>query len=48
MFNKIFLILILILSFSIYSCGKKDLEYEPQNKADPYKLYEEAFISFEE
>ena len=45
MFQKF--LLIFILSFFIYSCGKKDLEYEPQNKADPYKLYEEAFDSFE-
>ena len=44
MFQKFLLIFILSLFF--YSCGKENLEYEPQNKVDPYKLYEEAFNSF--
>ncbi len=45
MFQKIFLILILV--FSLNSCGKKDLPYEPKSKVDPYELYKEGFDLFE-
>jgi len=45
MLKKIFLILILV--FSLNSCSKKDVEYEPKDKVNPYKLYEEGFKEFE-
>ena len=46
MLKNIFLILILILSFN--SCSKKEVEYEPKDKVDPYQLYKEGFEAFEE
>ena len=45
MFQKIFLILILVVSFN--SCSKKDAEYEPKEKVNPYTLYEEGLKLFE-
>ena len=39
--------LILILVFSLNSCSKKDFEYEPKDKANPYILYQEGFELFE-
>ena len=45
MLQKIFLIFILVLSLN--SCTKKDIEYEPKEKIDPYKLYQEGFELFE-
>ena len=45
MLQKIFLIFILVLSLN--SCSKKDIEYEPKHKVDPYKLNEEGFEQFE-
>ena len=39
--------LILILVFSLNSCSKKDVEYEPKDKANPYMLYQEGFELFE-
>ena len=45
MLKNIFLILILILSFN--SCSKKEAEYEPKDKVDPYQLYKEGFEAFE-
>ena len=45
MFNKI--ILIIILTITIHSCGKKEIEYEPKEKVNPYKLYQEGFVAFE-
>ncbi len=45
MLQKIFLILILV--FSLNSCSKQDIEYEPKDKVDPYKLYQEGFEEFE-
>ena len=45
MLKKIFLILILV--FSLNSCSKKDVEYEPKDKVNPYKLYEEGLKEFE-
>ena len=45
MLQKIFLIFILALSLN--SCSKKEAEYEPKNKVNPYKLYEEGFEEFE-
>ena len=39
--------LILILVFSLNSCSKKDVEYEPKDKANPYILYQEGFELFE-
>ena len=46
MLKNIFLILIIILSFN--SCSKKEVEYEPKDKVDPYQLYKEGFEAFEE
>jgi outer membrane protein assembly factor BamD len=45
MLKKIFLILILV--FSLNSCSKKDVEYEPKDKVNPYKLYEEGLKEFD-
>ena len=45
MLKRIFLILILVLSFN--SCSKNDIAYEPKDKVDPYKLYQEGFEEFE-
>ena len=45
MLQKIFIIFILVLSLN--SCSKKDIEYEPKDKVDPYKLYQEGFEQFE-
>ena len=45
MLKKIFLILILV--FSLNSCSKKDFEYEPKDKVNPYILYQEGFELFE-
>ncbi len=45
MLQKIFLILILIFSFT--SCSKKDAEYQPKERVDPYVLYKEGFELFE-
>ena len=45
MFQKIFCIFIIIIS--LQSCSKDKLEYEPKNRADPYKLYQEGFEAFE-
>ena len=45
MFQKF--IFIILLGFSVYSCGDKEALYEPRSADDPYKLYEEALESFE-
>ena len=45
MLQKFFVILILV--FSLNSCSKKDVEYEPKDKANPYILYQEGFELFE-
>ena len=45
MFQKIFLILILV--FSINACSKKKVEYEAQGLTDPYGIYQEGIIAFE-
>ncbi len=45
MLQKIFLIFILIFSFT--SCSKKDAEYKPKERVDPYVLYKEGFELFE-
>ena len=46
MFQRIFYIFILLIS--LQSCSNKEkLEYEPKNRTDPYKLYQEGFESFE-
>ncbi len=39
----IFTTLLIFLS----GCSKKEIEYEPKNLSDPYKLYQEGFESFE-
>ena len=42
MLKNIFLIIIFI--FLAQACSNKEkLEYEPQAKSDPYKLYQEGF-----
>ncbi len=46
MLKNIFLIIIFI--FLAQACSNKEkLEYEPQAKSDPYKLYQEGFNAFE-
>ena len=45
MLQRIFLIFVLVLSLN--SCSKKEAEYEPKNKVNPYKLYKEGFEEFE-
>ncbi|MBD1172328.1 outer membrane protein assembly factor BamD [Pelagibacterales bacterium SAG-MED05] len=45
MLKKIFLIFILVLSLN--SCSKKDVAYEPKDRVNPYKLYQEGFEAFE-
>ena len=37
----------MILVFSLNSCSKKDFEYEPKDKVNPYILYQEGFELFE-
>mgnify|MGYP001221876851 CR=1 FL=1 len=44
MFQKI--ILIFIFVFSLQSCSKNEVSYEPKDKVDPYVLYQEGFESF--
>ena len=47
MFQKILLILLLTILF--ISCSKKDeLKYDPNLKIDPYKIYQEGIIAFED
>ena len=47
MYHK--LILIFILVFSLLSCSKnKEVEYEPENKIDPYLTYQEGLNAFEQ
>ena len=41
MFQKFFIIFIVLIS--LISCSKKEVEYEPKNKSDPYALYAEAY-----
>lgn len=46
MFQRIALALLLI--FSLLSCSKnKEIEYESQNKIDPYNVYKEGYEAFE-
>tara|TARA_A100001011_G_C14314883_1_gene847478 strand:- start:1764 stop:2588 length:825 start_codon:yes stop_codon:yes gene_type:complete len=45
MLQKFFLIFILVISLN--SCSKKDVQYEPKAKVDPYQLYREGFEAFE-
>ena len=46
MFQKIFLIIFLILI--LHSCSKKnDIDYEPKDKLNAYKLYQEGFDAFQ-
>ena len=43
------LFLILIISFSFYSCSKNnELVYQASKKVDPYILYKEALEAFEQ
>jgi len=45
MFQRFFFILLLI--FSLESCSKKEVEYEPKNKTNPFTLYKEAQTALE-
>ena len=45
MFQKIVIIFILI--FSLLSCSKNEITYEPQDKVDAYELYREGYNAFE-
>ena len=40
------IILTIALIFFSYSCSKKEIEYEPKAKVDPYILYQEGFDAF--
>ncbi len=45
MFQKIFLIILCL--FFLFSCsGNKNVDYQPTEKVDPYKVYEEGLDSF--
>ena len=46
MFQKLFLSLILV--FSLNSCSKNEVEYEPKDKVNPYQLYQDGFNLFEQ
>ena len=46
MFQKIVIIFILI--FSLLSCSKNEITYEPQDKVDAYELYREGYNVLEE
>ena len=45
MFQRICFILLIV--FSLGSCSKEELAYEPKDKTDPYRLYQEGFDAFE-
>ena len=38
---------LLFLTFTLFACSKKEPEYIPTEKVDPYLLYEEAYDAFE-
>ena len=44
MYQKIFFIILTTLL--IYSCSKKEVEYTPKDKTDPYVLYNEGLEAF--
>jgi len=44
MYQKIIFLLFII--FITISCSKKEVEYEPKPKVDPYKLYNEGHVAF--
>ena len=44
MLQRIFLIF--VLAIHLNSCSKKDIEYQPKDKANPYVLYQEGFEAF--
>jgi outer membrane protein assembly factor BamD len=41
------LLLIFLLFFCLSFCSKKEIVYEPKDKANPFELYKEAFAAFE-
>ena len=41
------IIIITITSILLISCSKQEVVYEPKNKSDPYKTYDEAYSAFE-
>ena len=41
------LIFVILIFFITTDCAKKDIKYEPKNKANPYKLYQEGLNAFE-
>ncbi len=46
MYRKFFILL--LITFTLFACSKNnDLEYKAKPKVDPYKLYEEAQIAFD-
>ena len=45
MFQKIIITIAIILC--LQSCSKKELDYEPTDKINAYKIYQEAFEAFE-
>ena len=46
MFQK--LLIIILLVFSLLSCSKDEIIYEPKGTSDPYKVYKEAMEAFED
>ncbi len=40
-------ILYLLFSLFLFSCSKKEVNYEPTPRLDPYQVYKEAYIAFE-
>ena len=41
-------IIFLIAPIILFSCSKNEKKYEPKPKVDPYVLYEEAYVAFEQ
>lgn len=38
---------LLLLAFTLFACSKKEPEYIPTEKVDPYQIYEEGYNAFE-
>ena len=42
-----FRVILVLISLILISCSKQEINYEPSKKADPYKIYAEAYEAFE-
>jgi outer membrane protein assembly factor BamD len=43
-----FRFIILIVPIILFSCSKDEIKYEPKPRVDPYSIYEQAYLAFEE